>query len=217
VTAVTTIATHEPGVTAGSLREVATINRILEGAGRVFLRDGLGGSSVDDIAREAAVSKATLYRHFDDKNALFIAWLLRQVARATRHIEATDVGPGQPLSKVLTDLAKRFLHVMIDEDSRALFRTAIAEATRLPSVGTAFHAAIVGTGHCRVVEALDQAVAIGDIRPVDTALAAHQFMALCRAENFLDSMLLQTFTLDDATVERQAETAVRFFLAGLRS
>ena len=51
--------------------------QVLEGARTVFLRDGFEGASVDDIAREAGVSKATLYSYFPEKKMMLI-----EVARA---------------------------------------------------------------------------------------------------------------------------------------
>ena len=47
-------------------------DQVLDGARKVFMRDGFEGASVDDIAREACVSKATLYSYFPDKRLLFI-------------------------------------------------------------------------------------------------------------------------------------------------
>jgi len=47
-------------------------DQVLSGARDVFLRDGFEGASVDDIARAAGVSKATLYSYFPDKRLLFM-------------------------------------------------------------------------------------------------------------------------------------------------
>ena len=47
-------------------------DQVLEGARTIFLRDGFDGASVDDIAKEAGVSKATLYSYFPDKRLMFV-------------------------------------------------------------------------------------------------------------------------------------------------
>ena len=44
---------------------------ILEAATTVFLRKGYLGTSMDEIAALAAVSKQTVYKHFADKERLF--------------------------------------------------------------------------------------------------------------------------------------------------
>ena len=55
--------------------------QVLEGARAIFLRDGFEGASVDDIAREAGVSKATLYSYFPDKRVMFIEVFRSELAR----------------------------------------------------------------------------------------------------------------------------------------
>lgn len=47
-------------------------DQVLQGARDVFMAHGFEGASVDDIARKAGVSKATLYSYFPDKRLLFM-------------------------------------------------------------------------------------------------------------------------------------------------
>lgn len=51
----------------------ATRGRILAAAARVFARDGLGGATTREIAREAGVNEVTLFRHFKNKEGLLAA------------------------------------------------------------------------------------------------------------------------------------------------
>src|ERR1700757_1485043 len=46
---------------------------VLKAALRLFLEQGFGATSMDAIAREAGVSKATLYAHVKSKEELFAA------------------------------------------------------------------------------------------------------------------------------------------------
>ena len=48
---------------------------ILEAATRVFFESGYADASMDEIAREAGVSKQTVYSHFGAKEALFGAFI----------------------------------------------------------------------------------------------------------------------------------------------
>lgn len=52
---------------AAQIKKGRKFDQVLEGARVVFMRDGFEGASVDDIAREAGVSKATLYSYVPDK------------------------------------------------------------------------------------------------------------------------------------------------------
>lgn len=54
-------------------------NGILDAAGRVFGRYGISKTTVTDIVREAGVSRATLYKHFETKEDVFRAVLSREV------------------------------------------------------------------------------------------------------------------------------------------
>jgi AcrR family transcriptional regulator len=50
---------------------------IVEAAGRLFGEHGYDGTRLDDVAAAAGVTKPILYRHFDDKTALYLALLAR--------------------------------------------------------------------------------------------------------------------------------------------
>lgn len=50
----------------------ATRRRLLDGAARVFARQGYHGTTVDDIVVECGSSKGAFYFHFDSKEALFL-------------------------------------------------------------------------------------------------------------------------------------------------
>jgi AcrR family transcriptional regulator len=56
--------------TAQVVRKGRKFDQVLTGARKVFMADGFEGASVDDIARAAEVSKATLYSYFPDKKLL---------------------------------------------------------------------------------------------------------------------------------------------------
>ncbi|HEV8536860.1 MAG TPA: TetR/AcrR family transcriptional regulator [Candidatus Limnocylindria bacterium] len=54
-------------------RQSSTKERVLQAADRLWSERGVRGASLDDIAREAAVTKPTVYYYFADKSALFTA------------------------------------------------------------------------------------------------------------------------------------------------
>src|SRR5215217_2922221 len=53
---------------------------IVEAAGRLFGERGYDGTRLDAVAAAAGVTKPVLYRHFDDKTALYLALLERHRA-----------------------------------------------------------------------------------------------------------------------------------------
>ncbi len=67
---------------------------IIEAAAATFLTHGYLGTSMDDIAATAAVSKQTVYKHFADKQQLFAGVVL-----ATTDL----VAAGEPRAGALAD------------------------------------------------------------------------------------------------------------------
>ncbi len=63
--------------TAEALR-TDTRTRILDAALRTVSRYGLSRFTVEDVAREAALSRQTVYRYFDSKNALVMDLVYRE-------------------------------------------------------------------------------------------------------------------------------------------
>src|SRR5664279_807817 len=79
---------------------------ILEAGWNMFLERGVEAVSLEADAAKAGVSKATLYRHFPDKSALFEAGVLLEMER----IEAAqNVKPGgTPLTADLASVLHEF-------------------------------------------------------------------------------------------------------------
>ncbi|MGE5288095.1 MAG: TetR/AcrR family transcriptional regulator [Micromonosporaceae bacterium] len=60
--------------------------QILTAATEAFARNGFAGTSLDDIAAEADVTRVILYRHFDSKADLYQAVLDQMCARLDAHV-----------------------------------------------------------------------------------------------------------------------------------
>jgi AcrR family transcriptional regulator len=69
-------------------------DRILEAAGRLFLRHGFRAVGVDTIIAEAGVAKMTLYAHFPSKDDLIVAYLERADEQFWAWLEDASVADG---------------------------------------------------------------------------------------------------------------------------
>ncbi|MNT12537.1 Bacterial regulatory protein, tetR family [compost metagenome] len=85
--------------------------RIIEAAVAEFLARGLDGSIMENIAREANVSKRTLYKYFPNKEAIFDSLTLDL-------LEATCAVP--PVSYSKTESFKSQLEKMLDRKAEML-------------------------------------------------------------------------------------------------
>jgi AcrR family transcriptional regulator len=81
---------------------------IVEAAGRLFGERGYENTRVDDIASAAGVTKPIVYRHFDDKRALYLSLLERH--RADLESFAAEI----PASGDLEGRLRAVLEVWID-------------------------------------------------------------------------------------------------------
>src|SRR5262252_1705184 len=88
---------------------------ILAAAKRAFLQRGFGAVSMDTIAREAGVSKATVYAHFAGKEELFGAGIGRECERFLASFSAGDLDP-LDIRNSLTILGRRFLELVLSPD-----------------------------------------------------------------------------------------------------
>src|SRR5215831_12412203 len=110
---------------------------ILSAAKRTFLANGFGAVSMDTIAREAGVSKATVYAHFAGKEELFGAVIGRECERYFARFTAGELDP-RSVRASLTVLGRRFLELVVSPDAVALHRIIVAEVVRFPGLGDAF-------------------------------------------------------------------------------
>lgn len=83
-------------------------NRIVDAARHLILKNGLKGTTMEAIAREARVAKPTLYAYFPDKDAVYGAIIatLTEVLRATFHSAIT--GPGDAASRIGNALSAKY-------------------------------------------------------------------------------------------------------------
>jgi AcrR family transcriptional regulator len=83
----------------GELREQSSVparERILESAYALFSRSGIRNVGVDEVIEQAAVAKATLYRHFPSKEELVLAFLaLREQRWTLEWVEAEALRRGE--------------------------------------------------------------------------------------------------------------------------
>ncbi len=76
-----------------SARAEAQRVRILDAAQRCFIAHGFHAASISQIAAEAGISQGLIYRYFENKRAMILALIERQLAADQRSIEHTPLSP----------------------------------------------------------------------------------------------------------------------------
>jgi len=192
---------------------------ILDAAGQVFLHNGYVGTSMDEIAAAAGVSKQTVYKHFADKEALFHE-LITSTVRATGNQVADEqvLAADQPFNEELRAFARHLLHGVMQPGVLRLRRVIIAEASRFPALGRAFYDLGLATTIERLAAALTQFADDGALDINDPRLAAEQLIWLVLSIPLNRAMLLG----DDHGViaedlDHYADAGVATFLAAYSS
>lgn len=156
--------------------------QILDGARQVFSEQGFECAAVDQIAARAGVSKATVYNHFRDKRALFIAAVVENCDELREELDRRLAEPSGDVEAVLRAIGERVMTMSLSPGVASLYRQAIAEVVRIPEIGRMVFE--------RGTLALQQLVAAhlrrwnetGALRIDDPRSAAIAFIALCQGD-----------------------------------
>jgi AcrR family transcriptional regulator len=187
----------------------------MDAARRVFFSHGFVETSVDTIATEAGVSKQTIYNHFGDKRALFLAVLAAvQAEVAAQGRAAPSVAETEDLEDGLRQLARVMIETALVRDLVALRRIVIAERARDPELLEAF--AKPRSAFDEVfAKGIEERVRLGILDVDDPALATRQFLTLTVQESLMRSEL-GTRELAPDEIEQIINDGVQLWLRAYR-
>ena len=198
--------------TVTEVRKGRKFEQVVAGALRVFLRDGYEGASVDEIAREAGVSKATLYSYFPDKRVMFLEVFSAEFSRLAVEA-ASDLSDELSAEAFLLTAGRRVIDLTVSDFGRNLFRLVVAEVPRFPELAQQFYEHGSGQLRRRLVSRLEKLCERGELRIEDCELAADQFIQLCRAGVHEPLLLDISRDIPQAEICRAVAGAVEMFLA----
>jgi len=186
--------------------------QILDGARAVFLTQGFDGASMGEIARQAGVSKGTLYVYFDSKETLFEAIVEEECPAQAEQVFALD-SDDHDVRAVLTRLGCAFVRFMSRPGGLSPLRTVISISERMPEIGKRFYEAGPATGIARLRRYLEDQVAAGYLMIEDTEVAAAQFLDSCQSTVFKPLILNFGDLPTDERINHVVGIAVRTFMA----
>jgi AcrR family transcriptional regulator len=195
-------------------------HQILAGARAAFTELGFERATVDDIAARAGVSKATLYNHFHDKRALFIATFDAAAEGMRAELEAVLAEPSDDLERTLQRVGERIISIFVSPAALALQRNISSELARFPELGPALYE----RGPCLTSELLERFLVgwaeRGLLRLEDPHVAAVHLVMLCESDLVTRVRLgvtRPTPQLITASVRLGVETFLRAYRASPRA
>ena len=189
--------------------KLTTRERLLEAALICFSRKGYHQTTTDEIVAESGLGKGTLYRHFENKQHLFVSmtrWMMEGIGedmavistqpqpvtarlRAMVQVLLDDMEQLLPFFRITLDY---WAHTIEDEQVREIFVTSLREFQAL------------------LVPLFEEGVAAGELRPVNARHAALSLFAQ------LDALTLYKALLDDIDLRGTVDSALDIFLTGLK-
>ncbi|MGY6770582.1 TetR/AcrR family transcriptional regulator [Komagataeibacter sp. NFXK3] len=194
-----------PGASAAKRQQ------ILAGAARIFAQNGYEGASMSGIARDAGVSKGTLYNYFDSKATLFSAFV-EQCACEKMPLLFSRIDEGANLTESLEHLAVAMIRLLTSPLSLMLNRIIISEAGNFPELAETFWK----HGPQKAINILSvwlmQHNDSGVLNIPDPVFAAEQFYALCQTRIAGRARMQLPVNTDQAHIDFIARSAVHTFL-----
>jgi TetR/AcrR family transcriptional repressor of mexJK operon len=192
--------------------------RILEAATRLFTEHGYEGTSVDDIAAAASVSKQTVYSHFGSKENLFGLAVAEKCKASGVDEDAIDMD--LPPEVLIPQVARRFVTLVKSREALRVYAICTNSCESHPRIAELFYL----HGPQKTVDVLSvylqRQVALGRLTINDPDAAAWQFLCMLKGEAHMRAQFgLEALPqeAEDAYIDGCVEMFLRAYGAAPRS
>lgn len=171
-------------------RKQARPGEILDAALIVFAAKGFAAARMEDIARQAGVTKGTIYLYFENKEAVFKS-LVRESVGTTLNTVTADVASFEgPAKSLLRLVLGTMVAMLIDTDKVVLPKIIIAESTNFPWLAEFYRFEVIERGLGLLTGLVQRGIDRGEFRDLPTEHVAR----LCIAPVLLSAIWKVTFS-----------------------
>ncbi len=191
---------------------------ITEAATALFLERGYLGTSVDQIAARAAVSKPTVYRVFADKEQLLTEIVLGSLDRRGTpfRTELAALAQTNDLSADLRNLARDYIKIVTQPAGLGLRRLVIGASHQLPELAQAYYERAQEQTLAALAKVFGELAARGLLEIDEPMTAASHFAFLVLGRTLDKSLFSPQKPFTDKELEGQADAGVSAFLTVYR-
>ncbi len=201
-----------PNAGKGRGRSEEKREKIVNAAAELFIENGFDGISMDHIAKNAGVSKQTVYSHFGNKEDLFRQCIEGKcIAGAMTPERFND---DLPIDVVLLDLAVHFTQLLMSDDGVKVTRVCVSGAEKYPEVSEMFFEAGPNNIFKLFTRYLQRQVDAKVLKIDNCQHAAWQFMFMVKSEHAFRRLLGLDQKLSDDEIQAYIESCVGLFLRG---
>ena len=205
------------GPRADDPRVLRTRAAVVDAARTLFLRNGYDGTTMDEIATLAGLTKRTLYNNYGDKDALFSQIIAEMTtfaddfARGLRDDLMAKISAAN-LRATLSDIGRRLALGIVRTEVVNLRRLLIGEARAFPAFARDYFDRAPGQVIDTLASGFEHLGRMGLLNVADARIAAAQFAYLVAGEP-LDRAMLVGSVPSREHLEVCAREGVETFLA----
>ncbi len=188
---------------------------ILKAAGKLFMKRGMAGTTMDEIANKADVSKLTVYNHYGSKEELFEA-VIRSKCEGHTGDQIFDNLTGKNPDEELYGIGMAFIGLVYSSDAIALHRIIMSEGQKSPEIGRLFYAGGPESLFSRFAKYLEKVEKQCSYRFPDKRDAAGRFFCLFKGELHMRALLNIPPQPTKKELKKMAKGSVEFFLNAFR-
>ncbi|UTW56395.1 TetR/AcrR family transcriptional regulator [Kordiimonas sp. SCSIO 12610] len=152
---------------------------IMEAASQLFMENGFDGTSMDEVAKRAGVSKQTVYSHFANKEQLFSAAIRGKIAEYFPDSLFQHM-PDHTLEDDFRIVCRTFCALLVSEDAIAMFRVLTGAAAKNSNLAKIFWDAGPEDMLTKLIDFLQSWIDRGELEIKDTERAATQLISLLK-------------------------------------
>ncbi|MFC4554850.1 TetR/AcrR family transcriptional regulator [Georgenia faecalis] len=182
---------------------------IVAAATALFLELGYDRTSLARVAEASGVSRATLFKQFPSKAALFDAMVTESWSTA----DEEEPPPAGNIVDGLTTIGRRYAELLSRRQMTDLFRIVIAELPRFPELANAQFSQGKMPYFESVRRYLQAEHEAGTVRVEDVDLAATQFLGMISNYVFWPTLLVPGWEVSAERVAQVVDEAVRTMAA----
>lgn len=151
-------------------------SRILSAATQLFAQHAYAVVQMDEIARVAGMGKATLYRYFASKEALYLEVFDQALIALTRRISAqleAELPPAEAMAAIIVAIVETFaVHI-------GTLRTLMADENQLADRMRRIFRSRRREIHGLLTRAIEQGIESGEFRHLDGQVAPAVLIGMC--------------------------------------
>lgn len=201
---------------SGRPKDLEKRARILQAAKAIFLKSGYHGTSMNQIAQEAGVTKLTVYNHFQDKVNLFIC-AITETCEETLCTKQFDLDTSADFYQTLFIVCSRALQIIYSPEALKLDHVLLELAAEQNPLALQFFEASHTRMENQLAEFFQKAAQLGFIQADDPIYQTELLLTLLLGVRHHKVLLGITAAPNAHELEQIIRDAINLFLLKYRN